>query len=217
MARKVATPPRDAAATAVSEQAKASGSTGASLDEVVGAIGPKLRELRQAHGLSLQQLAALAQVSAAAIHKVERGDMVPTITTMLKLSAALHRPVGYFIDELAEPFEVAAHVPAEHRPHVDTAVAGLTLERLSGPAARFRMQAQLATIDAGTQSEDTVAQTGGEQLMVVLDGAIDVSLQGRDYALATGDALHFPTDRAHRWVNDGDKPARVLVVRLTDR
>jgi transcriptional regulator with XRE-family HTH domain len=220
MARKVASPLRDAAATAVSEQASSSpstGASGASLDEVVGAIGPKLRELRQANGLSLQQLAALAQVSAAAIHKVERGDMVPTITTMLKLSAALHRPVGYFIDELAEPFEVAAHVAAGDRPQVETTVAGLALERISGPAARFRMQAQLATIDPGAESEDAVPQTGGEALMVVLDGAIDVALQGRDYSLAPGDALHFPTDRTHRWANSGDQPAHVLLVRLSDR
>jgi transcriptional regulator with XRE-family HTH domain len=57
-------------------------------EPVVSAIGPKVREARQALGLSLQQLAARAEVSAAAIHKVERGDMVPTITTLLELAAA---------------------------------------------------------------------------------------------------------------------------------
>ena len=175
MARKVASPPRDAAATVVSD------APSASLDEVVGGIGPKLRELRQATGLSLQQLAALAQVSAAAIHKVERGDMVPTITTLLKLSAALHRPVGYFIDELAEPFEVAAHVAADHRPRIETAVPGLSLEGLSGPATRFRMRAQLATIDPGAEratSDDSLPHSGGEQLIVVLEGTLRVAAAG---------------------------------------
>jgi transcriptional regulator with XRE-family HTH domain len=65
-----------------------------SWEPIVGAIGPKLREARQQLGLSLQQLAARAEVSAAAIHKVERGDMVPTITTLLKLAGAVGRPIA---------------------------------------------------------------------------------------------------------------------------
>ncbi len=71
----------------------------ASWEPIVGAIGPKVRDLRQQHGLSLQQLAQRSGVSAAAIHKVERGDMVPTITTLLKLSAALGTPIGHFVEE----------------------------------------------------------------------------------------------------------------------
>ena len=39
------------------------------VDEIVSLIGPKLRALRTAQRHSLQQLAALSDVSAAAIHK----------------------------------------------------------------------------------------------------------------------------------------------------
>ena len=45
-------------------------------------------------GLSLQQLGERSDVSAAAIHKIEQGGMVPTITTLLKLASALGRPVS---------------------------------------------------------------------------------------------------------------------------
>ncbi len=83
---------------------------------IVGAIGPKVREARQRLGLSLQQLAARAEVSAAAIHKVERGDMVPTITTLLKLAAALGLPIGHFVDDGARPAPVAQFIPAGARP-----------------------------------------------------------------------------------------------------
>ena len=82
---------------------------------VVDAIGPKVRDLRQQAGLSLQQLARRAEVSAASMHKVERGDMVPTITTLLKLAAALERPIGHFVDDRV-PEPVASLVPADARP-----------------------------------------------------------------------------------------------------
>ncbi|MDQ1489108.1 MAG: Helix-turn-helix domain, partial [Actinomycetota bacterium] len=42
-----------------------------SLHRIVSSIGPKLRDLRLQRGLSLQQLAERADVSAAAIHKIE--------------------------------------------------------------------------------------------------------------------------------------------------
>ena len=51
------------------------------VDGIVSSIGPKVKRLRQEQNLSLQQLAVKAEVSAAAIHKIERNDMVPTITT----------------------------------------------------------------------------------------------------------------------------------------
>ena len=68
------------------------------VEEIVSSIGPKVKALRQEQRLSLQQLAVKAEVSAAAIHKIERNDMVPTITTLLKVASALDRPVTYFVE-----------------------------------------------------------------------------------------------------------------------
>src|SRR6476661_9067324 len=105
---------------------------GEHVEGIVDSIGPKLQRLRQEQRLSLQQLAVRAEVSAAAIHKIERNDMVPTITTLLKICAALERPVSYFteVDE-GEP-ELATLTPASHRPAVWTPHAGLSLAGVSG-------------------------------------------------------------------------------------
>src|SRR5215467_10317570 len=79
------------------------------LQRILSSIGPKLRALRKQTGLSLQQLSDRSDVSPAAIHKIEQGDMVPTITTLLKIAGALNRPVSYFVDE-----EQDATEPMEH-------------------------------------------------------------------------------------------------------
>src|SRR6476646_4298607 len=95
------------------------------VDGIVSSIGPKVKRLRQEQSLSLQQLAVKAEVSAAAIHKIERNDMVPTITTLLKICAALERPVSYFteVDE-GEP-ELATLTRAGERQGVFTPHRGL--------------------------------------------------------------------------------------------
>src|SRR6188768_621621 len=82
------------------------------VEEIVSSIGPKVKKLRQEQRLSLQQLAVKAEVSAAAIHKIERNDMVPTITTLLKVASALDRPVTYFVERAGGQPEPAAFTPA---------------------------------------------------------------------------------------------------------
>jgi Predicted transcriptional regulators len=51
------------------------------VERIVGSIGLKVFSHRKRMGLSLQQLGERSDVSAAAIHKIEQGGMVPTITT----------------------------------------------------------------------------------------------------------------------------------------
>ncbi|MFD0503745.1 helix-turn-helix domain-containing protein [Streptomyces chiangmaiensis] len=112
----------------------------------MSAIGPKVRELRTQLGLSLQQLAGRAEVSAAAIYKIERSDMVPTVTTLLKLASALERPVGYFIEEETTDPASAVYIPAGERKVVKTRRTGVELADISGPSERFRVNGVVATL-----------------------------------------------------------------------
>ena len=183
-------------------------------EQIVGAIGPKVREARQQLGLSLQQLAARSEVSAAAIHKVERGDMVPTITTLLKLTTALGQPIAHFVDDVARPAPVARLVRATDRlrPPSDWAPAaeGVEASALAVPDERLRGAAVHAVIAPGGSSGDTRHLRPGEELVLVLDGELLVEVAGESYRLAAGDSLHYPTDRSHTWHNPGTEQARVV-------
>ncbi|MDQ4021846.1 MAG: cupin domain-containing protein [Actinomycetota bacterium] len=179
-------------------------------EPIVGAIGPKVRELRQQLGLSLQQLASRADVSAAAIHKVERNDMVPTITTLLKLAAALGRPIGHFVDAAPGQVQVAAHTPATGRSMLPAPAPGVELAGVGGPPERFRAAGAVATLAPGAESGAEVAPRPGEELLLVLDGTLAIEVAGERYTLRKGDALHYPTDHRHRWSNPGRRTARVV-------
>jgi transcriptional regulator with XRE-family HTH domain len=172
----------------------------AALDEIVGAIGPKVRELRAQRNLSLQQLAVRADVSAAAIHKVERGDMVPTITTLLKLATALGRPVGHFIDDAGPRYPVAVHTRArDARPG----------EPFTGSANQFVLQGTVTLVEPGDSGSAEPSATG-EELVYLLDGALEFEVAGEPFRLARHDSLHYRTEHARRWTNPGAKPARAV-------
>ncbi len=179
-------------------------------EPIVGAIGPKVRELRQQLGLSLQQLSNRAGVSAAAIHKVERTDMVPTITTLLKLAAALGRPIGHFVDNPPSQVKVAAHTPATERPALPALAVGVELAGIGGSPERFRTTGAVATLAPGAESGTEVAPHPGEELLLVLDGTLAVEVASERYTLRRGDALHYLTDHRYRWSNPGRRPTRVV-------
>jgi transcriptional regulator with XRE-family HTH domain len=195
-------------------EAMSSGGGAASVDRIVGSIGPRLRELRLQQSLSLQQLAERAGVSAAAIHKIERNGMVPTITTLLKLADAFDRPVGYFVDEEADGAGPVAFTPAPERGAAYSPHAGVNAQSISGSYARFFLDGAVTTIEAGAGSGPALDQHQGEELVFMLDGTLAFEVDGIDYRLGAGDALHFRTDRPHRWQNSGTTVARALWIRL---
>jgi transcriptional regulator with XRE-family HTH domain len=189
----------------------------ATVDKIVNSIGPRLRELRLQHGLSLQQLAERAGVSAAAIHKIERNGMVPTITTLLKLAEAFDRPVGYFVDEEAEGAGPVAFTPASARAVVRGMPPGVEALVVSGSYARFNVDATVTTVAPGATSGPGLAQHQGEELVHVIEGALGFEVDGKPYRLGPGDTLHFRTDRPHRWENTDLDPAKALWIRLRPR
>ena len=201
---------RNSIRTADPVQAPTSG--GASTQDVIASIGPKVRQLRRQKNLSLQQLAERAGLSAAAIHKIERNGMVPTITTLMKVAAALNRSVAYFVDE--EQAEPAVLVRADERKPVFTSKENLELAGISGPYGQFFMAGAIATVEGDANSGAKPMEHPGEELIYVLEGSLGFQVDTEEYMLRRGDALHFRTDRPHRWWNPSSRPARAIWMAL---
>ena len=182
--------------------------------EIVSLIGPKLHALRTAQRHSLQQLALLSDVSAAAIHKIERNGMVPTITTLLKLGAALGVPVSYFVAEDEQPAEPVHYTPADRRPSVYTPHQGLALEGITGSYRQFQTAAAVATVTPGASSGDKPMEHPGEELIHLLEGSLEFTVDGQVYTLHPGDSLHFRTVQPHAWRNPGSEDAVALWMAL---
>jgi transcriptional regulator with XRE-family HTH domain len=183
------------------------------IHEIVGSIGSKVRALRLQRGLSLQQLAGRADVSPATIHKIEHAEMTPSVTTLLKLAGAFNRPLGYFVDEGAGGGP-AVLTPAEGRRPMFTSHARIDLAGISGPYGRFFLAGAVATVEPGASSGPKPMDHPGEELVFVLNGRLEFEVEGRTYVLGAEDALHFGTDRSHRWRNPAPTPARALWMAL---
>jgi transcriptional regulator with XRE-family HTH domain len=184
------------------------------LTRIVSGIGPKLHTLRKQAGFSLQQLAVRADVSAAAIHKIEQSGMVPTITTLLKLAGALGRPVAYFVDEEEVPSSPTVYIKDGEQRAILTSHTGIDLAGISGPYGRFYLAGARATVIPGASSGDRFLEHPGEELVYVLEGCLDFTVNEETYRLDPGDSLHFRTVQRHAWRNPGKTDAVALWMAL---
>ena len=62
-------------------------------------FGKKLRECREAKGLSQKELAKLLNTSYSVIGKYERGEMQPSIEAAKKIAKLIDTTVGYLLSE----------------------------------------------------------------------------------------------------------------------
>jgi transcriptional regulator with XRE-family HTH domain len=181
----------------------------ASIEQAVSELGGKLASARAERGWSLQQLADRAGLSPAAIHKIEKSGMTPTIASLMKIAAALGKSVSYFIDE-SEPLRPVTHIRAGDRQRLYTSKQGLTLENISGRYGPFFVAGAEAAIEPYADSGPEPMVHPGEELVILLDGTMRFVVGGEPYELAEGDSLHFRTTLPHSWANPAGDAARAI-------
>ncbi|MFN8111227.1 MAG: cupin domain-containing protein [Thermoleophilia bacterium] len=181
----------------------------AAIQETVSEIGGKLAKARAERGWSLQQLATRAGLSPAAVHKIEKGGITPTIATLMKLAAALGKTVSHFIEE-SEPLRPVTVVRADERAQLYTSKRGLTLANISGRYGPFFVAGAEAHLEPGADSGPEPMVHPGEELVLVTEGEMTFVIDDEVYELREGDSIHFRTTCKHSWSNPADLPARAI-------
>lgn len=179
------------------------------IERTVSEIGAKVAKARAERGWSLAQLAERAGLSTAAIHKIEKSGMTPTIGSLMKVASALGKSVGYFVEEV-EPTRPVTVVRGDERSRLYTSKQGLELQNISGRYGPFWVAGADAYIEPRADSGREPMSHPGEELVLVLDGRMMFTIDGEPYELGAGDSIHFRTVRPHSWANPDDGPARAI-------
>ncbi len=172
-------------------------------------MGERIRRVRLERGLTLRQLAKAAVVSPSTIHKLENGQLVPSVEVFVKVARALRRRASYFLGDEDGALELRLSrlgerriVPTGSRLHIETVA-----EALRDP----RMEAYMVTVPSKARSGSPLGYKG-ELLFFCCKGAIDFTVEGRTERLEPGDAFHLKSFITHQWTNPLAKPAEVLIV-----
>lgn len=174
-------------------------------------LGTRLKGLRQARGLTLDQLAERSGVSRAMISRVERGESSPTATLLDRLCAGLGVLLSALFRDEAQGGPLARR---SEQPVWTDPDSGYVRRSVSPPGTGSRLEIVEVEMPAGARVL-LDAPRGGfrlDQQLWLLEGELSLTVGGREHRLAAGDCLAMLLDGPIAFHNPGEVPARYAVV-----
>ena len=177
-------------------------------------IGPRVKALREAGGLSLRDLAERSGVSAPMLSQVERGETSPTLAVAARIAEGLDLRLSQLL-RLDEGGAVSIVRAAERRGG-GSRRSGHTFEVLTPPLPGQRAEVSRHRLDAGAHTggpgDPPMHEPGSREVAVVEDGAVVLDIDGERHELRAGDTVTFDADLPHHFENPGPDPAAILAV-----
>ncbi|MGW2339141.1 helix-turn-helix domain-containing protein [Streptomyces sp. NPDC001661] len=163
-------------------------------DDVLDAVGPRLRALRRDRGITLAGLAATTGVSESTLSRLESGQRRPSLELLLPLA----RIYGVPLDDLVGAPRTGD--PRIHpKPITRFGMTFLPLSRRPGGVHAFKM-----IIPGRPEPLEPTPQTHeGFEWLYVLNGRLRLVLGERDLTLPPGEAAEFDTSLPH-WLGSAD-------------
>ena len=175
----------------------------ATLGDVLGAVGPRLRALRGEHGLTLGAVSATTGISVSTLSRLEAGQRKPTLELLLPLARAYRVALDELVDDPADPDPRVRQSPYEHE--------GVTMVPLSRQSGGLQAYKQVFPPRSRTGADRMEQKThDGYEWLYVLSGRLRLLLGARDFVLSAGEVVEFDTRVPHAFGNPFPEPAEVL-------
>lgn len=176
-------------------------------------IGPKIRALRIEKGLGQVELGEHSGLSAALLSKIERGQLFPTLPTLLRIAMVFGVGLEHFFleppkhpvgvtrrkDRLRLPVKTGAEAPAYF------------FESLDFPLNDRKMSAYYAVFPPVSKPTPAHRHEGAE-FIYVLKGQLAINIEGQQTVLDEGDAIQFASAAPHSYRCHGRSTAAAIVV-----
>jgi len=187
-------------------------------DDQSQGIGQRLRKLRTERKLTIAELAAKAGVSSGIISQIEREASSPSISTLVKIRAALGVNLWQFFEDAPSPStsNLTFVRRKDNRPRIVAGKKQLTKELLS-PTSSENLRFMILTLPPGAESEDMLSGPG-DKGGYVLSGRIELTVGDEVALLSEGDSFQFKSTLPHKVENRHDIEAKVIwIINIQDK
>ena len=177
------------------------------LDYVNAQIGKRIKDLRNRKGLTQQELADRAELTKGFISQLERGQVSPSVVTLLDLVECLGTTPADFFKEAVEEQVVFSNEGFFEK--IDE--SGNSIQWIVPTAQKYQMEPLLVEVQPGMSlSEDKPHD--GEEFGYVIAGKLTLYLGDQVYQVKTGESFYYPAKRRHHIENHGRRPAKFIWV-----
>jgi transcriptional regulator with XRE-family HTH domain len=158
------------------------------------AIGSRLRAVRQARSLTIEQVAASTGLTKGFLSRVERDLTSPSVSTLVAICEVLDTPIGDLFTITDALLVRAADAPRINLGGVDA------IEHLLSPRHVSRFQVIRSSVSpGGNGGEELYTISADAELLHVISGTVTVSFSDGELELGEGDSITFDGREPHQW------------------
>lgn len=181
------------------------------LDAADMRLAERLRELRRARRWSLDELSALSGVSRASLSRIENGEVSPTASVLGRLAGAHRTTISRLLADIEG--DARALVRRSEQPEWIDPAMGFRRRSISPPALDFDCEMLCCELPGGAHIDYPLPpRLGLEHHLYLMDGALELTVEGAVHSLQAGDCLRYKLMGACRFVAAGAEPARYILV-----
>ncbi len=182
--------------------------------QATATIGPRVRALREAMGLSLRDLAERCAVSAPMLSQVERGETSPTVQVAARIAGGLDLRLSQLLrlDEGGAVTVTRAH----ERRSARGGARGHRYEVLTAPLPGQRAEVSRHSLQPGAATggpgDPPIHEPGSREVALVERGTLTLHVDGERHELRAGDCVTFDADLPHHFDNPDPGETTFLAV-----
>jgi transcriptional regulator with XRE-family HTH domain len=172
-------------------------------------IGARVRALRIAQALTVQQLADRARISRRLLTQIELGQANPSLVTVTRIARRLGTEFTGLLDtgDAGRPIEVHQ---ADAHVLVWSSAAGSTAHLLESVATSRAADLWKWRLVPGDTYAGQADPAGSQELIYVLTGVLTLTAGEDRVAVPAGASSRLRSDRVYSYRNDGGVPAEFL-------
>jgi transcriptional regulator with XRE-family HTH domain len=179
------------------------------------AIGPKIRALRLKKKMGLVELGRHTGLSPAMLSKIERGQLFPTLPTLLRIALVFSVGLDYFFSGSREKpvVGVVRHKDRLRFPEkVGARDHAYEFESLDYPAVERRLNGYYVEFLPVAAEKMRLHQHEGGELIYMLSGTLTVQIGGEEHTLEARDSMYFDSSPPHGYRRTGARTCAAIVV-----
>jgi len=175
--------------------------------EFDGSVGRRIRSLREARDLTLEQTSERTGISVSYLSQIETGHANLNLRVLRDIAQALGVPlIDFLVDGVGT--DVSLVRVGDRRTYAFKTGAA---ESVLFSRDRLSLEAAIMDLPPGSSSGEPNSHAG-EEFTYVICGSVRIWIGGdRSFDLNAGDIIYYRSSLSHRWENPYTQPAQVLI------
>lgn len=175
-----------------------------------GGFGALVRQLREARGWTMDDLAQKTGQTPDFISQVEADQMSPPVGFIIRMAKAMEVDPGTFLSKEEQAAIRDRRVQAYYQRTQNYSYTTLTPD-----AQDSHLRAFMVAIEPHLAHKPVAYKHEGEEFIYVMAGQLEFTLGSKVHVLKTGESIHFNSDIPHKLKSLSSEQTQCLVVLYT--